>query len=61
MLCEMPSLDALKASAEAVGLELAPWDGVKWDAVGPEAAAEILDDFYLAVLRRPAEKTYVKL
>lgn len=53
VLSEMPSLAELTAVCERLGLELAPWDGVELSSLGVEAAAEILDDFYLAVLERP--------
>ena len=60
VLCEMPTLKELQAIAKSVGMEVAPWDGMSWEKMGDEAAQEVLDDFYLAVLRRPQRPTTVK-
>ena len=53
VLSEMPTLGELQTIASSLGLEVAPWDGMSWETMGEDAAAEVLDDFYLAVLRRP--------
>lgn len=61
VLSEMPTFQELKEIASGAGLEVAPWDGMSWETMGDDAAAEVLDDFYFAVLRRPQQaQTTVK-
>ena len=58
---QMPTFQELKEIASGAELEVAPWDGMSWETMGDDAAAEVLDDFYFAVLRRPQQaQTTVK-